>query len=622
MQASSLRTVPASVAGLGFGLALGLVLALGPACTLEPSLDGFGTGTEGPTTLTTGGTDTEDSTSADETAGSETGFTPGTCGNGKLTEDEACDDGNTEDGDGCSADCQSVAPGYSCNPPGQPCHQVAVCGDGFVVLPELCDDGNFEDGDGCSHLCKVEIGYKCEGEPTSVCTETTCGDGIQEGAESCDDGNDHPFDGCDERCQQEPQCPPQGPCSSECGDGLVLGEACDDGNAIDGDGCSSSCEVEAGFTCGQSDDCEMIGDQCVLRVNAIYRDFSSAHADFEPGNGYGCITDGAPPVSAATKATMGMVGSLLDAEIKPVWAAANCATQPNFDQWYRDVPGTNTTVYSSIPLFPNGSGGFVNRFGPEGEQFVAYSNYQWVAPTYQECEMMGCVPCNWDMTSGCSVTMTEYDGTPLFFPVDDVGAEKSAARIPEQYGYPGWPWESEVLGNNVTHNFHFTSEIVYWFIYDEDEPAVLDFTGDDDVWVFVNGTLAVDLGGIHVPIDGTVTIGPATAATLGLEHGEAYRVNVFHAERKTEGSSFRLTLSGFDTSRSECLPTCGDGIVSLGEQCDDGVNDGGYGECDEGCVLGEYCGDGIVQEEYEDCDDGNFIDDDMCPASCIIVYIP
>ena len=89
---------------------------------------------------------------------------------------------------------------------------------------------------------------------------------------------------------------------------------------------------------------------------------------------------------------------------------------------------------------------------------------------------------------------------------------------------------------------------------------------------------------------------------------------------KQKGSSFKLTLAGFNTAASDCTPICGDGIVAAGEQCDDGVNDGGYGECGPGCVLGAYCGDGIVQPG-EDCDDGNLFDGDSCPASCRILVV-
>lgn len=129
--------------------------------------------------------------------------------------------------------------------------------------------------------------------------------------------------------------------------------------------------------------------------------------------------------------------------------------------------------------------------------------------------------------------------------------------------------------------------------------------------VFINNKLVVDLGGIHTPTEDEVNM-----STLDLTPGQVYEIVVFQAERQTDGSTYRLTLKGFNTSRSECRPECGDGVIGIGEQCDDGVNDGGYGECGPDCTLGEYCGDGVVQDEFENCDDGNFIEDETCPSSC------
>jgi fibro-slime domain-containing protein len=140
------------------------------------------------------------------------------------------------------------------------------------------------------------------------------------------------------------------------------------------------------------------------------------------------------------------------------------------------------------------------------------------------------------------------------------------------------------------------------------------------VWVFVNGNLAVDLGGLHVPQAGSVAIGAASEAKFGLEPGKVYAIKVFHAERNPTGSSFKLTLSGFESSPTDCVPVCGDAIVSLGEECDDGVNDGGYGECEPGCKVGPRCGDGIEQAG-EDCDDGNRVDGDGCGSACRNVVV-
>ena len=110
---------------------------------------------------------------------------------------------------------------------------------------------------------------------------------------------------------------------------------------------------------------------------------------------------------------------------------------------------------------------------------------------------------------------------------------------------------------------------------------------------------------------------------LALEPGGVYEITVFHAERNPVVSSYRLELSGFNTSPSECVPQCGDGVIGLGEECDDGMqnNTGGYGRCGPDCKLGQFCGDGVVQPG-EDCDDGaQNGQPGACPSGCRIVIV-
>ncbi|KHO45314.1 MAG: hypothetical protein QS98_C0011G0009 [archaeon GW2011_AR3] len=73
-----------------------------------------------------------------------------------------------------------------------------LCGDGQVQPGEECDDGNTDDGDGCSSVCLIEE----EGDPF-------CGDGNLDTFEQCDDGNNADGDGCSAKCQFE-NVPPDG----------------------------------------------------------------------------------------------------------------------------------------------------------------------------------------------------------------------------------------------------------------------------------------------------------------------------------------------------------------------------------------------------------------------------
>jgi fibro-slime domain-containing protein len=102
-----------------------------------------------------------------------------------------------------------------------------------------------------------------------------------------------------------------------------------------------------------------------------------------------------------------------------------------------------------------------------------------------------------------------------------------------------FPIDNQGFGNyaGFAHNFHFTTEIHSSFTYKGGE--VFSFSGDDDVWVFVNARLAVDLGGVHGPLAATIDF-DARAAELGIEKGKTYPLDVFHAERHTVQSTFRI----------------------------------------------------------------------------------
>lgn len=120
-----------------------------------------------------------------------------------------------------------------------------------------------------------------------------------------------------------------------------------------------------------------------------------------------------------------------------------------------------------------------------------------------------------------------------------------------------FPIDDQLLGNQGrSHNYHFTMEVHNTFTYQGGE--MFSFTGDDDLWLFINNELVVDLGGVHPAATGSVNLD-----TLGLTVGNDYSFDLFFAERHTTESNFRMQTSIQLKPVPELSPT----VFLLGLSC-------------------------------------------------------
>jgi len=245
-----------------------------------------------------------------------------------------------------------------------------------------------------------------------------------------------------------------------------------------------------------------------LQLSAVVRDFKGSnltggHLDFErtPSAGYGQYAqmvndsldaDGKPVFKTAGRRVSttwkdvnnrptidtrsyitAKTGDRVGAMATGTGGASQSAT--TFAQWYRDIPGTNASKLITLNL-------------------VRTANTN----TYTFNDQ----------------TDSYYTGRGGFFPID-----------------------GELLGNSSgSKNFSFTTEIDTNFEFQRGTGQLFTFTGDDDVWVFIDGKLVVDLGGVHSAASQSIELD----RLAWLTSGNTYRLKIFHAERHTTQSNFRI----------------------------------------------------------------------------------
>ncbi len=117
---------------------------------------------------------------------------------------------------------------------------------------------------------------------------------------------------------------------------------------------------------------------------------------------------------------------------------------------------------------------------------------------------------------------------PGFYPIDDFQYLDSARTIKN----PKFDWDIQ----GCKHNYSFSMKINAQFKYVKGQ--FFEFRGDDDVWVFINNRLVVDIGGCHSPVEGAVDLD-----TLGLTEGKEYPFLIFFSERNATGSNFKMRTS-------------------------------------------------------------------------------
>jgi fibro-slime domain-containing protein len=227
--------------------------------------------------------------------------------------------------------------------------------------------------------------------------------------------------------------------------------------------------------------CEGVGS----KLKGLIRDFTATtNPDFEPQLG-------SKGVSAVNKDDRGIVAQTIDpTTMKPTYAGGPSGTATtygpsSFASWFRDTPGVNMSLEYAIEFT-----------GPDANGVYTY----------------------------------DRTGSRPFLPIDD------GPNCPTTPQDPCLMGNTSLRGNDYPHNYSMTFELHTNFVY---RPGmVFTFSGDDDVFVYINNALVIDLGGIHMAETASINLD-----TLGLAAGSTYRLDFFWAERHLTLSNFRIDTS-------------------------------------------------------------------------------
>ena len=290
-----------------------------------------------------------------------------------------------------------------------------------------------------------------------------------------------------------------------------------------------------------------------------------------------------------------------------------------FEQWYADVPGVNKRINTTmdIPKDPNSKYYIYDYNYNNG----GYSPLDSIDPYTRKWVMNK--PCNPKIQEGAEVCDQYLPQTlSIFCPpygyayaknqADFMG--KNTAKLCEDWLNQGGPRavNSDGLGNSAAYvaaamngdlglqhlrNYAFTMMGYASFKYKYSnqfnaagqlDPEVFEFAGDDDMWIFVDGVLVVDLGGTHLATPGKVNIQTLALKNHGCHVGEPlagydncvgasdatgwaddtwHHLHFFYADRQSDGSNIYIRTSLAELAPSRFgQPSISEVVVKVNEE--------------------------------------------------------
>lgn len=535
-----------------------------------------------------------------------------------------CNTGFTGDGLTCTADvvecAETCSTDATCNTTGAV--GVCECNTGFMGDGVTCTANDIcagvSDCAAANISCTADDLVTCAADANGCLVETTVD--CTATNEICDGDLAIPL--CVPACTDDPAC-----------DTLSAGDAFCDGNTI------TSCETDlegclapvAGMNCAL-DLCDSTGATPVCAANAsgdscaepflvlddvvlTGTDITADFTDVESFDGTGCsnVSSSGSPVEAVFTVPLLAGQSVSIAEFAGVDIVLGIL--PACDgagECYAGVDGSATGATEETGI---------SYFATVDETVTVYASAYFDAPgttdydirlTITECgdgvtegpescddanavDGDGCSACAVDLGFECDNTTLSVCSGPT-----DLGIFAAAEMIPDTVS-------TEVLanGDSFFYTITFSEDVVISGTLDAPggEDLDIEFFDDTAASVFRSATTSGEAFADQLLVAGTYTIEVNAAAAIP--------------------AGWTLVMS------TVAGPVCGDGIVGIGEACDDNMvdNDGctacvvdvGY-SCDntnDPSVCTPTCGDGIVDVDDE-CDDGNLVNDDRCSDLCTL----